>query len=185
MINYCDSNPCANNGTCIPAINSYICQCASGFYGATCSTILDLCADKICLNNGTCVQAANSSYCLCQEGYLGPICQINTQLCAIECKNGGTCTGGVCLCPQNFIGIDCSIELNPCTLNPCLNGGICQQILQSLQKFRQSNTSSVFDSYYCNCSFGFSGRNCETRINVNFFFYCMFSYTVYFLCYFH
>jgi hypothetical protein len=163
MINYCDSNPCANNGTCIPAVNSYFCQCESGFYDPNCRSAVDFCANQICLNNGTCILTANSSYCLCPEGYLGPICQIVTQLCPIDCKNGGRCTGGVCFCPQNFIGIDCSIELNPCMLNPCLNGGTCQSVLHL------ANTS-IFDSYYCNCGFGFSGRNCEGRINVSLFF---------------
>ena len=35
-INECDSNPCANSGTCTDGDHLFTCTCAPGFMGATC-----------------------------------------------------------------------------------------------------------------------------------------------------
>ena len=35
-INECDSNPCANSGTCTDGDHLFTCACAAGFMGATC-----------------------------------------------------------------------------------------------------------------------------------------------------
>lgn len=37
-INDCESNPCANGGTCIDGVNSYKCICSDGWEGAYCET---------------------------------------------------------------------------------------------------------------------------------------------------
>lgn len=39
-INYCDSSPCANGGTCISAGpgQGFVCSCAAGWTGLTCQT---------------------------------------------------------------------------------------------------------------------------------------------------
>jgi hypothetical protein len=34
----CASNPCRNNGICIPLVGGYICQCPDGFLGTNCDT---------------------------------------------------------------------------------------------------------------------------------------------------
>ena len=35
-IDECDPNPCQNGGTCNDGINSYKCECVSGFNGTNC-----------------------------------------------------------------------------------------------------------------------------------------------------
>ena len=45
-INPCDSNPCANNGSCIPGMArplDYTCQCAAGYTGPSCEANIDDC----------------------------------------------------------------------------------------------------------------------------------------------
>ena len=34
----CNSNPCDNDGTCIPFLNSYMCSCPIGWTGIHCQT---------------------------------------------------------------------------------------------------------------------------------------------------
>ena len=36
-VNECVSAPCQNGGTCEDAVNSFICECPSGYSGATCA----------------------------------------------------------------------------------------------------------------------------------------------------
>jgi len=91
------------------------------------------------------------------------------------CTNGGTCEAlpnGVfhCTCPPDYQGQRCEFRMyslwkmqtnlnrlissslnlgKVCEPNPCLNGGTCSPY--------------GLDTYSCNCPFGFTGRNCETR----------------------
>jgi hypothetical protein len=55
-INECDSNPCFDNGvntpTCVNLVNSFKCNCASGFTGVLCEKDINECASNPCLNNG-------------------------------------------------------------------------------------------------------------------------------------
>ncbi len=37
-IDDCKSSPCLNEGSCLDAVNSYNCQCLSGFTGIHCET---------------------------------------------------------------------------------------------------------------------------------------------------
>ena len=37
-VNECGSNPCKNGGECTDGVNSYTCQCNSGYSGANCET---------------------------------------------------------------------------------------------------------------------------------------------------
>lgn len=37
-INECESNPCANQATCVDALNSFVCKCLPGFTGGRCET---------------------------------------------------------------------------------------------------------------------------------------------------
>lgn len=35
-IQECNSSPCLNGGTCVEQIDTYLCNCAKGFYGNDC-----------------------------------------------------------------------------------------------------------------------------------------------------
>ena len=37
-IDECDSNPCQNDGQCVDGVNSYTCECTSGYSGDNCDT---------------------------------------------------------------------------------------------------------------------------------------------------
>ena len=37
-IDDCDPNPCQNEGTCTDGVNSFTCDCATGFTGNTCDS---------------------------------------------------------------------------------------------------------------------------------------------------
>lgn len=100
---------------------------------------------------------------------LGLVCTPN------PCTNGGTCEprpNGVfhCLCTHEYEGQRCEFRRCPlrgmevdmhylngsfpilgkvCEPNPCRNGGTCSPY--------------GLDTYSCNCPFGYTGRNCETR----------------------
>ena len=38
VINYCESRPCLNGGSCVSGVNSYTCNCVSGYSGFHCQT---------------------------------------------------------------------------------------------------------------------------------------------------
>ena len=70
MINPCDSNPCANNGSCIPDTAwpfHYMCQCAAGYTGRSCEANIDDCQSAICPNSSTCVDGIDAYECVCNN----------------------------------------------------------------------------------------------------------------------
>ncbi|CAB3997139.1 neurogenic locus notch homolog 1, partial [Paramuricea clavata] len=71
----CGSDPCLNNGSCLPnIISGYECTCRDGFIGLNCDT--DLCASAPCFNNGTCVGIPENYKCNCPFGFAGYDCEI-------------------------------------------------------------------------------------------------------------
>ena len=75
---------------------------------------------------------------------------MNAGICYLNAINSYTC-----LCPTNYYGTNCqysSVNTNPCSSNPCLNGGTCQVV--------QTGTGAC--SYVCLCCGGYSGTNCQT-----------------------
>lgn len=47
-------------------------------------------------------------------------------------------------------GSRCELEINECLSNPCLNGGMCEDLM---------------GGYSCNCAIGYSGDSCEVDID--------------------
>jgi len=129
---------CKNGGTCVNGS----CECAVGFYGATC-LLEDSCITKniICQNGGSCENGS----CKCLLGFSGEHCEIEN-LCFTQniiCQNGGNCVNGACNCPPGFYGDTCEI-IDSCIIYNivCQNGGTCID-----------NT--------CDCPRGYIGTYCE------------------------
>ncbi|CAF0703504.1 unnamed protein product [Brachionus calyciflorus] len=128
-VNKCSSQPCGSS-LCIEAPNSpsgFVCQCGpNDFRTSSCQStaVIEGCQTNSCLNGGTCVgYNANERWC-------NPI------------QAGQTC----CQCATGYTGYRCENEINECVSNPCQNGGICE---------------NAVNSYKCTCPLGFTGTNCE------------------------
>ncbi|CAL1276005.1 unnamed protein product [Larinioides sclopetarius] len=149
----CRSEPCLNGGSCIDGIDTFTCVCDQGYTGSTCETDINECLSDPCLNNGLCEDLINSYICHCPLGFTGINCEHYYNICVIEsdlCKNGGSCILGPsntssCSCLPNFFGENC--ELPTC---PCERGGICVGEPE----------------FSCLCPFGWTGKTCETKIEV-------------------
>lgn len=61
-------------------------------------------------------------------------------------RNG---TGYMCICYSRYTGTNCNKIINPCSKNPCKNGGTCS----SLHGY----------SFRCTCTSTFTGSTCETE----------------------
>lgn len=64
--NYCEGNPCKNNGACILTTGSYRCECPEGFRGNKCELDVNECHSNPCLR-GKCI---NEVYIPCIEKIL-------------------------------------------------------------------------------------------------------------------
>ena len=69
------STPCYN-GSCRDAMNSFVCECLSGFTGIQCEINIDDCSSNICMNNASCIDGVHYYSCLCAENYTGTFCEI-------------------------------------------------------------------------------------------------------------
>ena len=70
----CDSSPCNNGGTCVDAINGYVCLCSQGWEGAECQDRRDLCApdQQACHAMADCTNTfPGAVQCNCLPGYMG------------------------------------------------------------------------------------------------------------------
>ncbi|CAH3123723.1 unnamed protein product, partial [Pocillopora meandrina] len=125
-VNPCINNPCQNEGDCtVTGDDSYSCKCADGYYGETCEKGLP------------CVPGKKTD-------------DPQGRCCVFPFEYGGvtyqSCTNGWCSFDEGYVGnwANC---VNPCTNNPCQNGGDC--------------TVTGDDSYSCKCPDGYYGESCE------------------------
>ena len=85
----CESNPCANNGTCINGMFGHACDCVPGYSGMDCDILvcpagftgpncldIDYCAEVTCQNDGSCFNDVDNFTCLCAGDYGGIFCEI-------------------------------------------------------------------------------------------------------------
>ncbi|XP_067092648.1 protein eyes shut homolog [Osmerus mordax] len=156
----CVSRPCLH-GSCRDGVSSYVCECEPGWAGPRCDADVDECGSGPCLHGGSCVDLLDKYACFCLDGYRGRRCEEDVDICveapgdASPCFNGATCVDGegsnfTCSCPAGYMGDFCEVNIQECCSDPCLNGAICQDLL---------------DGYLCHCRPGWTGLRCQDDVN--------------------
>ncbi|TNN14541.1 Teneurin-2 [Schistosoma japonicum] len=84
--------------------------------------------------------------CKCFSGWTGSGC--NIKRCDTRCFINGHCTNGTCICKFGWNGKYCTLEGCP---DQCSGHGQC--VLNSMS-----------NSYYCQCSSGWSGSACQRQV---------------------
>jgi hypothetical protein len=164
-VDECASTPCVHvtwdgvatpTGECIDLVDSYACNCDSGWNGTNCNIQEDPCSfeEDDCSDSSTCIHTGPGDHtCRCFEGFAtsdrGRTCTPIDECASSPCQNAGLCYDRVdyydCACHVGFSGDNCENDVDECAVYPCDNGAVCTQ---------GSN------SYACACNLGYSGVNC-------------------------
>ena len=155
----CSTMLCSNGGQCsdvmIVEVETFSCNCTSGWTGPTCSEDIDFCASQPCMHGGTCIDTGDGYTCMCSHVYTGPDCAA-IDYCAVNvpCQNDGHCVNTAntysCVCVGGWTGKNCTDDVDECTTSdPCVNG-VC------------NNTD---EGYGCTCNSGWTGKNCTDDVD--------------------
>ncbi len=156
-------NPCLNGATCTNGFGTYVCECLPGYYGSECQyahfQISSSCDSVSCQNGAACSPGRDGFTCLCPFGFSGEFCEepvlIQGGCLRNPCYNGSSCTnsddGPICHCSAGFTGPFCRWPLDNCELEPCQNGGTCEE--------------GLYGSYVCTCPPGYTGTDCTDRVS--------------------
>ncbi|GFR81199.1 neurogenic locus notch homolog protein 1, partial [Elysia marginata] len=154
-INFCQSDPCLNGGTCRNEASGFSCSCPDGYNGFRCQHDIDHCASSPCLHDGVCTDLLLGYNCTC-SGYTGANCETEINECLTSnCSSTGTaqCIDKVrdfeCKCSRGYAGKYCHIDIKECASSPCLHGGRCNDLIAD---------------YRCDCPSGWTGSNCEVEV---------------------
>ena len=113
---------CSGNGRCVDGVDSFTCNCSSGFTGELCQINIDECVSGVsCSGNGLCVDGVNSFSCDCDPDFTGELCQTKIDDCVgVNCSGNGRCVDGVtsftCECSPDYTGATCNTKIEGMTL---------------------------------------------------------------------
>ena len=114
----------------------------------------------VCEHNSTCIDGINSFHCQCLPGYTGQLCEIDIDECL-----SSPCNFGQCWQNSNPQTILKRIEHISTTMPTALftnESSFQNQIDVSLEySFNYQRAAG----YWCQCKPGYTGLNCETKIN--------------------
>ncbi|XP_044596826.1 protein crumbs isoform X1 [Cotesia glomerata] len=154
----CFEHECKNNGHCHDELNSYVCDCPSGYTEADCSVDIDECENNNCQNNSTCIDGIANYTCECTRGWQSWQCDKDVNECVptSPCQHDGVCVNlpgsFKCECPDSFTGELCEqFRLITCKDHPCENGSTCSDVVNH----------ETGDNFTCSCLPGFEGVRCN------------------------
>lgn len=146
----------------------------TAWFGADLSNQIESCAASCVtgtVGDGQCNLACNVSACDfdggdCQPSappppmpstVIIPPTTASPAMCYPGCY-GSMVSNGICEAACNvpscsYDGTDCQVVANPCTINPCQNGGQCIQ--------------EVGSEFHCNCTSNYCGAQCDTAFETN------------------
>lgn len=170
---FCQSNPCKNNASCINLSKNYKCICPVFFNGINCEYEEDDCYNSPCFNNSTCINylGIGNYGCECDPLFTGKNCEIVINLCDYQpCLNKGMCIFNEtdfkysCICQDGFRGMNCEIKMNICEKIKCLNGGYCVSYQNLSDISKQYSNFKIYKIHFeCICTSYFFGKYCESE----------------------
>jgi Notch-like protein len=154
-------NSCGNAGGCVDHEEFFTCECAAGWTGTVCQTVVDECASYPCRGSSICTDQLDGYACVCPAGWQGEHCEVDVDECASEPCLHGDCTDSSddlwipqhlysCACTAGWAGDNCDTDVDECGSVPCESGGGC--------------TDGV-DQYICACTAGYAGENCAINVD--------------------
>ncbi|HIN84973.1 MAG TPA: hypothetical protein EYN06_00730, partial [Myxococcales bacterium] len=163
-----EGNKACGDGVCANTEGSFTCDCSNtGFTGDACKTDIDECDTEVspCDASAICNNTVGKFECVCEtNGYIlgdDGVCT-DANECAAEvspCDPMANCanTDGsyTCACMAGYSGDGAACSpTGPCEQDDtlCQNGGKC--------------FSTTASDYVCDCSFGFSGADCQYDDNI-------------------
>eukprot|EP00794_Sanderia_malayensis_P013814 gene13814-15259_t len=166
MYDHCSPNPCNVPAWCEDTGPDFKCHCPYWYSGRYCEKRSHPCESSPCQNNATCydyyVWNPSTYYCECRPGSSGKNCETAYNACSNNPCQYGNCTvvnnDFKCVCPPWHSGRYCEYSISkPCSSQSCSNRGNCIN--------GPVPTAIRPATYTCNCSLGYTGKDCETKIN--------------------
>uniref|UniRef100_A0A8C6KWI0 Notch receptor 3 n=1 Tax=Nothobranchius furzeri TaxID=105023 RepID=A0A8C6KWI0_NOTFU len=147
-IDDCAIAVCFNGATCHDRVASFFCECPVGKTGLLCH-LDDACVSNPCNEGAVCdTNPLNGrAICTCPAGFVGGACNQDMDECSIGNLFLGEFT---CICMPGYMGTFCEIDIDDCESNPCVNDGICRDMV---------------NGFTCTCQPGFTGTMCQIDID--------------------
>ncbi|ESO01432.1 hypothetical protein HELRODRAFT_192336 [Helobdella robusta] len=138
------------------------CSCPADRYGRHCD-FFNSCSSTPCLATRNCSLIDPSYTCPCTINSGNSRCETFATPCPSTsniCSNQGSCyinassLSSYCVCSPGFSGVSCNVVVDPCSSNPCLNGGQCKGVDRKVDPTGRT----------CFCTVGFVGETCQLSV---------------------